>query len=227
MANEELQAALAEGWLVPLDLRPTAPVVVELSHPIRHGARELAALEIGLLRGVHVRQAPESFEEHDATLRMLGLLSGLPDSVLDQLTGADLTTAIDRTLTILWPLFELPANAVGMPEPHRRDWPALGAPLELELVKPVRAGTDVLSRVTFQAITGKIVRRLPNRLQNRHLPALVEGLSGMRPEQFDQLEGLDLSRALAVAQCFFAATRPRPVGSGHSSPTGTAGSPGS
>lgn len=223
--NEDLAQALGEGWLVPLDRRPQGPTELALSTPIVHGSERLHSITIRQLRGVHVRQAPEAFDTHDATLRMLGLLSGLPDSVLDQLAGEDLTAAINATLEHLWPLFELPANGAGLPGELRRPWPELRAPLELDLEQRVKVGSDATSRLTFSPLTGKIVRRLPNRVTLPALPALVEALTGCSRQVFDELTGPDLQRALAVAQCFFGATQPRGSGSGRSSPTGMAGAP--
>lgn len=198
---------LGEGWLIPVAERALEPQVVQLAHAVKHGARELDSITLGNLKGVHVRRAPETWETHEPLLLMAGLLSGLPDGVLDQLEGQDLHAVVGATMRALWPILELPAVAADLPAPKTRPWPIVDAGLELVLTKRISAGGDARSSLTFRSITGKMVRRLPTTLSTRHLPGLVQDLAQIGPELFDQLEGVDLQRALGVAQCFFAGSR--------------------
>lgn len=206
--EKTLGELLGEGWLIPLANRATEPQVVELATPITHGGETVLRVTLGPVKGKHARAAPSSWEDHQALLHMAGLLSGLPDSVLDQLEGGDLVAVIDGTLRLLWPILELPAVGVSLEGAARRPWPELRAPLTLKLEKVVRSGSEAASSLTFGPITGKIVRKLPNHLETKMLTRLIEALTGVAPELIDELEGVDLNRALGVAQCFFAATRP-------------------
>jgi hypothetical protein len=216
MTTEELAALFAEGWAYRLEDRPQGATIVELERTLQHGGEVLRTVEVRPVRGVHARQAPDSWDSHDGLLSMAGLLTGLPDVVLDGLSGGDLAGVLDAVQAQLWPLLELPAAHANMPEPevgeerkphHRVPVPALPAPFTLELEKRASAGGDAVSRLEFRAVTGKDCRGLPNSLQIRHLPRLVEKLAGITPAIFDALEGRDLQRALGVAQCFFVGTR--------------------
>jgi len=209
-----IQELLGEGWLISPEHRARTSQVVRLEHAVQHGGQTLQEVTLGLLKGKHVRAAPSSWETHEALLRVAGLLSGLPDSVLDQLQGGDLLAVIDATMRLLWPIFELPAVGASLDGEARRPWPEIPSPYTLELAKVLRVGVEAVSSITFQPITGKLVRKLPNHLETKLLPKLVEGLTGLRPELFDELECEDLNRVLGVAQCFFGATRPTTRGPG-------------
>lgn len=224
-SSDNLQALFGEGWLLPLESRALEPQTLELAKPVTHGGQTLERVTLGVVKGIHARQAPATWETHDALLRMAGLLSGLPDSVLDQLEGGDLVAVIDATLRLLWPLLELPATGAALEGAAHRPWPSLSAPFTLQLSKKIKAEGEARSSLTFHPITGKLVRKFPNNLETRQLPALVEGLTGITSELFDQLEGLDLSRALGVAQCFFAGTRPTTRAPGPGSPPSSTGAP--
>ncbi len=222
MKTAEVLALTGEGWLAPLASRSTPPVRVRLTHPVRHGDRTLEEVVLGPLRGIHARNAPTSWDTHEAVLLLAGRLSGLPDVVLDQLQGPDLLDVIDATTGLLWPLLELPAarQNAGL-----GDYPALPDELELELSEPVQKGGLAASRLRFRPMTGKLIRKLPARLELRHLADVVCGLAQLEPALFDELAGRDLQAALGVAQCFFASTRPSGPPSSGSSPSATAGPP--
>lgn len=222
MKTAEVLALFGEGWLAPLASRSAAPVRVALSAPVQHGGRKLEEVVLGAVRGRHARNCPSSWETHDAVLQYAGRLSGLPDVVLDQLVGADLLAVIDATTGLLWPLLELPAARANA---GAGEYPQLPEELELELSAPVVRGGMAASRLRFRPMTGKLIRRLPSRLELRHLPTVVCGLAELDPELFDELEGRDLQAALGVAQCFFASTRRSGPPSSELSPPATAGPP--
>lgn len=229
MKTSELSSLLGEGWLVPLESRPASyPVIVPLEHPITHGGESLSELKIGDVRGIHVRQCPQDWSSNGAYLLMLGLLTGLPDSVIDQLEGNDLATALIRVREVCWPIFELPGVAAESKDPDvHREWPTLDAPLELELETPLRVGQDAFSTITFRSMTGRIIRRLPSGLRWKDHPRLIELLTGLDPKAVDQLSGVDLNRALAVAECFFAGSLVTRGAPGGPSPRPSPGPPAS
>lgn len=211
---------LGEGWLIPLAARALEQRV-PLENPVRHGTQELRELVLVPLAAKHLRDAPPSWDDHGKLLNLAGKLTGLPDVVLDQLQGGDVVAVVDATLRALWPVLELPGNGHAAEPP--RPWPEVPAPHTLELEHPVRSGGDARSRLVFQAITGKVMRKLPTRLELRHLPMLVEQLTGAPAELVDELAGADLNRALGVAQCFFACTPATGAARGRGSPSPSAG----
>lgn len=225
--SQDLDALLDTGWLVPVADRPIGVHRVLLHKPVKHGAQTVEVVSIDPARGIHARNAPApaKWETLDALLEMAGRLTGQPDGVLDQLEAEDLGAVVDGVTRQLWPLLELPAGRSLLPAPHAREVPILPAPYTIGLNSRVRDGEDTLSSLTFNAITGKVARRLPNRLELSDLPGLVVALTGISPAAFDRLEGIDLNRTLAVAQCFFVATRRSGRGSSPSSLPGITGPP--
>lgn len=205
---------LGEGWLIPAEARQLEQRIT-LARPVTHGTTQLAELVLAPLAAKHLRDAPQAWDDHDKLLRLAGKLTGLPDVVLDQLQGGDVVALVDATLRALWPVLELPANG-GAATPARA-WPVIPAPFTLELERPIRVGDVARSRLEFHELTGKIMRKLPTRLETRHLPLLVGLLADVPPEVVDELAGADLNRALGVAQCFFACTPGTGAGPGPTS----------
>ena len=193
---------------------------IELERPVKHGNDELTKLEFRPLSGLHVRQL--DFDETmgpDGYFDLAGKLTGLPDSVFDQLSAEDVGKVLGACQGLIWPALDL-LNVGRDPdtgEPAMVDLPRLQAPFELKLERPVK---DELHRQTvetlkFREVTGREARALPGgQIRVNQLPALIRKLTGVQPAIVDKLTGMDLRNALGVAQCFFGSIRATGRGSG-------------
>jgi hypothetical protein len=205
---------LPDGVFIPPERRADQ-LTVRLTRPVRHGERELSEVALGPLKALHVRQAPRDAQESEGLFDLAGRLSGLPPSVLDQLVGEDVGNVLQATLTVSWPMLDLPVQweEVWRLEAERASTPRRRLPeyrggYELALVRPLRAERDTLSLLRFSELTGRVARRCPpDVLPTSKLPWLVEELTGAPRAAVDELTGLDLNRALALAQLFFLAIR--------------------
>lgn len=219
-ANNAAALIIPDGVALSKELRRHDARLV-LETPVKHGDRVLEALEFHPCRGVHVRAAPTEWQTTDKVLEVAGLLTTLPDSVLDQVSGADLGALVRTTLSVAWPMIDLPvqweahwalerqqAEAARKKAPERA-LPKVRAGLELHLEKPVTVERDSVGKLVWSEFTGKMARQCPlDGLPISRLPWLVGELTGTRPEVVDQLEGVDLHRALSLAQLFFLRIRP-------------------
>lgn len=229
---------LPEGIALPIERRLGACSVPLLS-PVRHGDQKLEAIEFRACTGAHVRRMPDAWNDNGKLLAIAAQLTQLPDSVLDQLSGADLGDVLKTATRVAWPAVDLPAaweivwqhhfdENLARGEPTERlELPRVRAPFVLELSRPYQAGErDSVASLTFGEVTGKMVRTLPlDGIGIAELPRLVEQLAGVPRELVDRLEGVDLNRALAVAQLFFLATRGTGASSARSSPGNSGGRP--
>lgn len=209
--------------------------VVHLAHPIRHGERELSAVQLEELRGAHVVRAPESIETVRGVLELAGQLSGLPPRALEQLRGRDLGDVLKAAVAQAWPMLDLPEawrlswsrrRAAGLPAPDDSEMPNPGDGLELVLEAPVSGPGGVhVTILRFRELTGRIAADLPTTsLPVSKHPDLVAALTvpdedasqnqvrAWRSTVVESLRGLDLCRALALGQLFFVATRGTPDG---------------
>lgn len=205
-----------EGLMFPPGSRLVGEQALELANPVRHGSEELPRLTLRALRAVHVRTFPkeDNWDRQEQFLQIAGLLTGLPDSVIDQVRGEDLGALTMRVGEMLWPVFDLPTSwlkRVPGEEPKLLDWPKIPAPFTLELERPLVSKQDEVSRLTFQSMTGKTARQCKTELPLRLFPWLVAELTREKRDLLDQLEGRDLNRALVVAQCFFVGSHARPT----------------
>ena len=209
------ETALPDGVFIPAATR-TDRATVRLDRPVMHGERELAEITLGPLKAAHVRQAPSNVQDSEGLFDLAGRLSGLPPSVLDQLTGTDVGDVLQAALAVAWPMLDLPvqweevwrleAARAGAKEPRRL--PEFRGGYVLILEKPLQVERETLTQLRFSELTGRVARRCPpDVLPTSKLPWLVEELTGARREIVDQLEGRDLNRALALAQLFFLAIR--------------------
>lgn len=210
---------LPEAVIVSLADRPLAgPLKVELSHALMHGQEELRELTLQPLRGAHVRLIPRAWESTSDVLAITSHLTGLPDFVLDGLRGSDIGAMTSATLDQSWPIRDLPAQW----EALARDLdargvaheipavPRLEGKVELVLLKPVTVGEETTSRLVFDEMTGKMARGVGlNGLELARTPWLIEQLASTTAAVVDRLEGVDLNRALALAQGFLFGIRPR------------------
>lgn len=211
---EPNQVELPDGVLIaPEDRKDKA--TVKLSRSVKHGTRELLELELGPLKGAHVRRAPLEWQSTDQALRFAAELAALPDSVFDQLAGVDVGEIVRATVSVAWPVLDLPLawedvwkrEAAAKGE-RPRELPQVRAPYTLELEHPSKNGRDTSTRLVFQELTGKIARQCPlDGLPISRLPWLVGELTGSPRGLVDELQGRDLNRALALAVLFFLAVR--------------------
>lgn len=224
------QPLLPDGVAISPDRR-LERASVRLSRPVKHGARELEVLELGPLKGAHVRRAPSDWNSTDQALRFGAELCALPDSVLDQLAGPDVGAVCRAVLAVSWPMLDLPlqweevwrvqAEATGAVP---RALPAVRDGYELELEHRVQVERETTTRLTFRELTGKVARQCPlDGLPISRLPWLVGELAGVRREVVDQLEGRDLNRALSLACLFFLSVRATGEPAAPSSPSASAG----
>jgi len=211
---------LPDGVAIPVERRLEGHVL-PLRRAVKHGDRSLDSLTFAALTGAHVRRAPPDWEQTDRVLLFAGQLTGLPDSVFDQLLGSDVGDVIRATVSSSWPMLDLPVQweatwrleveegvKVGEPAPPQRKLPSFAGGYVLALARPVSAGRDSVSALEFSELTGKVARALPtDGLQVSRLPWLVEQLTGAPAAVVDKLTGRDLNRALALAQLFFLAIR--------------------
>lgn len=205
---------LPDGVFVPLERRRGAHAM-PLSKPVRQGERELREITFAACTGAHVRRAPESFQKVEGMFQLAGQFTGLADSVLDQVRGGDVGELIRATTSVAWPMIDLPAQweAVWKAEAEEkgtaaRALPVLEAPFDLALSRVYTAGEESRSKLVFGEMTGKLARAMPlDGVTVSQLPGLVEALTGAPRGIVDQLEGVDLNRALAAAQLFWLAIR--------------------
>jgi hypothetical protein len=206
-------AVLPDGVLFPVERRISG-TILKLARPVKHGARELLELHFEPLTGAHVRRAPEDWKETDRVLTFAGQLTGLPDSVFDELGGLDVGEVIRTTLASAWPMLDLPVQW----ETVWRDLEGNGKPLRelpkfpggtrLVLEQAIKENRDVVAMLEFSELTGRIARTLPtDGIPTARLPGLVSALTGAPANVVDKLTGRDLNRALALAQLFFLAIR--------------------
>jgi hypothetical protein len=206
---------LPDGVLFDAAERPSSvgTHTVALERPVKHGTRELLALEFLPLSGAHVRRCPRDWAETSKVLEFAGQLTGLPDSVFDQLIGADVGEVIRATLTAAWPMLDLPVQWEAVWKGENGAAPARTLPkfpggCTLKLERAVSDGRDTLASLEFGELTGKMARTIPTaELPVSKLPWLVEQLTGAPGAVVDKLTGRDLNRALALAQLFFLAIR--------------------
>lgn len=227
---EPNQVELPDGVLIPLEERKDK-VAVKLSRAVKHGATELLELELGPLKGAHVRRAPNEWQSADQVLRFAAELAALPDSIFDQLTGTDVGAVVRATVAVSWPLLDLPPawedswkrDAAAKGE-RPRELPQVRGGHILELERAAKRGRDTSSRLVFQEVTGKVARQCPlDGLPLSRLPWLVSELTGAPREMVDELQGRDLNRALALAVLFFLAVRGTGATDARPSPSASAG----
>lgn len=205
---------LPDGVLFDAADRPSSVEAhkLELARPVKHGTRELLALEFLPLSGAHVRRCPRDWAETSKVLEFAGQLTGLPDSVFDQLVGADVGEVIRATLSAAWPMLDLPVQWEAAWRDNgaapARVLPKFPGGCTLKLERAVSDGRDTLAALEFSELTGKMARTIPTaELPTSKLPWLVEQLTGAPGAVVDKLTGRDLNRALALAQLFFLAIR--------------------
>lgn len=218
--SQTVAERLADGVAIPVAQRLNGHRL-RLLASVKHGSRELEELEFHALTGAHVRRAPPDWKDTANVFAFAGQLTGLPDSVFDQLRGSDIGDVIRATVATSWPMLDLPVQWEDVWRTEAAELAAKGegvAPralptfpggCALELETPVPAGErDVLSALVFQELTGKVARALPtDGLPVSRLPWLVGQLTGAPMAALDKLTGRDLNRALALAQLFFLAIR--------------------
>lgn len=224
------QVVLPDGVAIPREER-RGPLTITLARPVKHGEREYSTLELPELTGAHVRKAPDDvgWRSTEKVLEFAGQLTTLPPSVFDQLVAEDLGEVIRGTFAVAWPCLDLPAQwegawarkraeaeAAGRPEPDLpRELPRPRAGHVLELERSVEHQRTRYERLTFGEMTGKLMRRVPlDGLPLTQLPWLAAELAGVPLAVVDQLRGVDLNRALALAQLFFLRIRPTTATSG-------------
>lgn len=217
--RDAVASLLPDGVAIPAEQRLNGHRL-RLSVPVHHGTRELEELEFLELTGAHVRRAPPDWRETGNLFAFAGQLTGLPDSVFDQLRGADIGELIRVTVASSWPMLDLPvqwedvwrteaeAAAARGEKVEARKLPSFPGGCVLELERRLETDRDQVTRLEFRELTGKIARQLPtDGIPVAKLPWLVGQLTGASAAALDKLAGRDLNRALALAQLFFLAIR--------------------
>lgn len=217
MTTEKL-TTLPPPILYPESERISDPHTIDLERPVKHGSESLEAITFQPLSGLHVRQLKFDGEMGpDEYLTLAGKLTGLPDSVFDQLTADDVGQVLGACQGLIWPAIDL-LNVTRDPEtgePDTCDLPRLAAPFELKLERPLKSDRQTVETLKFREVTGREARAFPaGNLAVHKIPGLIRKLTGVEPSIVDKLTGIDLRNALGVAQCFFGSIRATGRGSG-------------
>jgi len=178
----------------------SGPQTVELRDGLEWGKEKLEKLELAPLKAKHLRGFDGSQGmTTDLLLGLAGQLSGKQDRALDLLSMHDLSLLLGTIVRMLWPVGNLPKPKAGEAVAEAPE-----TPWALELETEITKGSDTITRLEFRALRTGDVRKLNlDHIPIGSLIPMIEKLTGANRRLVDELEGVDLFRALEAITLFF------------------------